>query len=231
MSAPIFSARNASDCDSDTSSSNSIASASDPTACDSDLDSDSDSDSYAGIIVTPTKETCRSTCRGCKLGFGLISYYRTQQNDGLYYYALNNDYGGFSLSEYNVHILKCEIFDHLMYRDELSPTVRSDPAMLAYVQMYSPKNIKNVKAEAPRFMSFTEYDGIESVDHAIVDKNIELEKKQNQLVQKYNISSENSTILSDAKKLASVLVANTMGTDLSITVQQLLDLLNKMVIS
>ena len=175
---------------------------------------ESDSDSVS-------EGTCCPTCLGCDLALDRVQYYRDIQADGTYHYALNIEYGGFCLWEGDV---PCKIFADLNNYADLNPTTRSDPYMLAFVDLYEPKDIRNVLSARPEFMSLNEYDGYESVDVALVQSKIKLENARVAL-------EKNRATLSDARKLADKLLAHTVDIESSAMVQQLLQMLNTMVVA
>lgn len=182
-------------------------------ASDSDSAHESDSDCVS-------ERTCCPTCLGCDLALDRIRYYRDIQADGTYHYALNCEYGGFCLWRDDV---PCKIFADLDPYAYVEPLLRSDPCMLAYVDLYQPMDICNVLSERPEFMSLNAYDGYESVNVALVQSKIKLENARVAM-------EKNRTMLSDARKLADKLLAHTVDTESSVMVKQLLQMLNTMVV-
>lgn len=190
-------------------------------------DSDSDNDSACASDSDCDSKTCCATCRGCTAALKRVQYYRNLQNAGTYHYALHNNFGSFHLWRDNA---PCNIFAHLDNYANLDADTRSDPYMLAYVDLYAPENIENEKSENPRFMSFDEYDGAEAVDSTQVSANVRLHIEKNRVYQAHINAENNRTMLSDAKQLASSLAANIVDSDSSVMARRLIQLLNSMVI-
>ena len=184
-------------------------------ASESDNDSTHESDSDC-----VSEMTCCSKCLGCNLALDRIKYYRDIQADGTYHYALNGDYGGFCLWQ---GVVPCKIFADLDRYADLNPLLRSDPCMLAFVDLYSPMDIYIVQSERPEFMSLSEYDGYESVNVDLVQSKMKVENARVAM-------EKNRTMLSNAQKLAAKLLAHTVDTESSVMVEQLLQLLNAMAV-
>ena len=177
-------------------------------------------------------KTCCTTCKGCTIALKRVQFFRDRQIRGNYQYVLYNKFTPYSYGRISLwsHKVQCKIFAELNKHPKLDAITRSDPFLLAYVDLYAPKDFKTLTSEDPKFMSFYEWDGVESIDTKQVIANMNYHIEQNRVCQARINAEKNRTMLSDAKQLASSLAANIADTDSSVMAQRLIQLLNSMVI-
>lgn len=178
--------------------------------------SDSDDDS----------ETCGPNCQGCAEGTELVQHYKNLQAEKKFSYALNPNYGGFQLWSWGEDEPCCKVFDCLKREhQELCPFVRSDPYVLAYVQLYRSKHISIEEGPEPRVVIFQEYDGIESIDRLATHTRMDLDRMRTELAIKAERSaSKKDMIVASARALANKLLERTEDPESRTMVAQLLEM-------
>jgi hypothetical protein len=153
----------------------------------------------------------------------LIQKYVDLQRDGIYHYAVNVEYGGFRL--WWEHC-PCKVFARLNRYCSQNPRKRSNPLLLAFVELYAPKDIKIEVSDAPEYVTFSEYDGWESISSSKAERQREHERWAEQ----QRVEQQQRTKLSNAKQLASSLAAKIEDADSSAMIDQLIQVLNSMVV-
>jgi hypothetical protein len=152
---------------------------------------------------------CRDGCDWLYTKNIIDSYYK-KQSEGHYHYALNKGWDYFHLGN-NGFKSPCIYFDNLEDNISLNPMRRCWVYLLAYVEIYKPIDIVIEESVHPDLVSFTEYDGFESIDHEKVRivvehsklvKCVETSKETNITLQALLIEAQdltNSLIISNEK--------------------------------
>jgi len=120
---------------------------------------------------------------------------------------------------------KCSVFASVDSRPSLNAEERSDPYVLAYVDLYCGMDISG--GEAPEFMAFDEYDGAESIDYDSVRRNKALHEARRHARETAAKANKNRQTLLEAQKLATSLLSGSPLYDAGI-VARLAELVNTM---
>jgi hypothetical protein len=170
----------------------------------------------------------------------MIEHYKHKQIAGVYTYALKEAYPKKS-SRFCIPGIKelgspCFYFDYLEKLDVnpgLDPRIRSDPRLLAYLDMYRRRYrevagivIYTEESVNPDLVSFIERAGKECIDHDSVRKNVKhVTESTNALFQEMKTRLSTHCLLTEAQELTNSLIVSNVGTKDEPIVRRLLQLL------
>lgn len=134
-----------------------------------DTSPDSLKDKDIDSCLTRPDFFCCPNCIGCNKGNARVAFYKTLQENGKYFYVLNTDPDQ-AISIWENHKPSCYTLN-----PDPSPDLdeyRSDPRLLAYVDLYRPPNVVIIEGLEFKFMSFKYSGFVEYVDEIAIQTKI-----------------------------------------------------------